>query len=118
MELELKTVIEIPFIDDDGEMTEAIVNKIEREFVQSVVNRLLNLHWNSRIKDIDVRITEILKEAVDKSLDKIETRIARKKSIVELNSQGIDIQVEIRNALKEIDFAEMIDKAIAKKFRG
>jgi superoxide dismutase len=111
-------VIELPFIDDDGELSEAIVERIEREFVQSIVSKLNNLHWHNRIKDVDARITEILKEAVDKSLDRIETRIARKKSIAELNAQGIDIHDEIRKALKEIDFTEMIDKAIARKFRG
>lgn len=124
----MQIVIEIPDLEEiyygsyeDDEITgkdlkEIIVDIAIQKFVEEIYDSYMNDNTYYSIRD-DVKeiVNNNSKEIVDKVVDKISDEIMRKKAIV----NEMPKKSEVVNISKEWEnyFVELIDKAIAKRFK-
>ena len=124
----MKIEIEIPDLEEiyydyfeDCEMTgnllkEVIVDIAISKFINELYNNYINGKTYNSIRDDAKELVKIhSKEIIDRVVDKVSEEILRKKSIV----NEMPKKSEVANISKEWEkyFIELIDKAIAKRFK-
>lgn len=124
----MQIVIEIPDLEEiycssyeEDEITgkdlkEIIVDKAIKQFVYEIYHDYMSDNaYHSIRNDVKEIINNNSKEIVDKVIDKVSNEIMRKKSIV----NEMPKKSEVANISKEWEnyFVELIDKAIAKRFK-
>lgn len=124
----MKIIVEIPDLEEiycspyeDDEITgkdlkEIIADIAIQKFVEEMYDNYMNDNaYNSIINDAKEIVKNNSKEIVDKVVDKVSNEIMRKKAIV----NEMPKKSEVANISKEWEnyFVELIDKAIAKRFK-
>lgn len=124
----MQIVIEIPDLEEiycssyeEDEVTgkdlkEIIADIAIQKFVEEMYDNYMNDHVYGTIRnDAKEIVKNHSKEIVDKVVDKISNEIMRKKAIV----NEMPKKSEVTNISKEWEnyFVELIDKAIAKRFK-
>ena len=121
IEIEIPDLEEIYYDYDDDEITGKDLKRIIIDAaIERFVGELYNNYMNGRVYDsIREDVKEIVKahskEIVDRVVDNVSNEILRKKSIVD----EMPKKSEVANISKEWEkyFMELIDKAIAKRFK-
>lgn len=123
IEIEIPDLEEIYCTYDDG--YDSVTGKDFKEIIADIaidkfINRMYDDYMTDRVYDaLKTDVKEIIKtrsnDIVDKVVDKVSDEIIKKKSIV----NEMPKKSEIANISKEWEnyFAELIDKAIAKRFK-
>lgn len=124
----MKVEIEIPDLEsfyfseyEDDEITvddfkKAIINNAIEKFIDNMYDDYMQDRVYDTIKnDASALIKENSKEIIDRAVYRVSEEILRKKSIVE----EMPKKSEVANISKEWEqyFIELIDKAIAKRFK-
>ena len=124
----MKIEIEIPDLEEiyygyykDDEITGKDLKKIIADIaIEKFINEMYNNYINDKVyetirNDAKEIIKNHSKEIIDKVVDKVSDEIMRKKSLV----NEMPKKSEVANISKEWEnyFVELIDKAIAKRFK-
>ena len=123
MKFEVKFNVDIPWIDEYDNLDDKIISEVRYEFVHTLAQQLVSANYGSgrMYENIHSLVNDAIKVSVDKAVDDIENRIARKRKIADIERETIDLQKEIQNCvkreIKSIDFAALMEQAIAKKFK-
>ena len=123
MKFEVKFNVDIPWIDEYDNLDDKIISEVRYEFVHTLAQQLVSANYGSgrMYENIHSLVNDAIKVAVDKAVDDIENRIARKRKIADIERETIDLQKEIQSCvkreIKSIDFAALMEQAIAKKFK-
>lgn len=121
MRFNVQVEVDLDWVDDRYELDESVDQAIREEVVTQLAREVLENrggYWNYDLVDrLDKEIKAQIANAVDKSLEDVIDKIARKKALVELMPQDVDIEALVKKEVKAIDFTALIDKAIAKRFK-
>lgn len=121
IEIEIPDLEEIYYDYDDDEITGKDLKRIIIDVaIDRFVGELYNNYMNGRVydsirEDVKRMVKAHSKEIVDRVVDNVSNEILRKKSIVD----EMPKKSEVANISKEWEkyFMELIDKAIAKRFK-
>lgn len=121
IEIEIPDLEEIYYDYDDDEITGKDLKRIIIDAaIERFVGELYNNYMNGRVydsirEDVKRMVKAHSKEIVDRVVDNVSNEILRKKSIVD----EMPKKSEVVNISKEWEkyFMELIDKAIAKRFK-
>lgn len=121
IEIEIPDLEEIYYDYDDDEITGKDLKRIIIDTaIDCFVAELYNNYMNGRVcdsirEDVKGIVKDHSKEIVDRVVDNVSNEILRKKSIVD----EMPKKSEVANISKEWEkyFMELIDKAIAKRFK-